>query len=162
MNALDRPTATSDLCDLHGEGLRSCDTQFRQFAARREFSGVAVTIKCHEDNVLIKAAVAEPGEGRVLVVDGDGSLHCALVGDNMAQIAADNDWAGLVVYGAVRDAVALSSVDIGLKALGTNPRRSSKAGQGERDLPITIGGALFRPGDLVVSDDDGVVVLPRS
>jgi regulator of ribonuclease activity A len=160
MNAPDGLTSTSDLCDVHEEALRSCDTQFRQFAARSEFSGIAVTIKCHEDNVLIKATVAEPGAGRVLVVDGDGSLHCALVGDDMAGTAAANGWAGLIVYGAVRDADALSGVDIGLKALGTNPRRSNKAGQGERDVPITIGGALFRPGDLVVSDSDGIVVLP--
>lgn len=160
MNAPDGLTSTSDLYDVHEEGLRSCTTQFRQFGARSEFSGVAVTVKCHEDNVLIKETVGEPGAGRVLVVDGDGSLHSALVGDNMAGTAAANGWAGLIVYGAVRDAAALSGVDIGLKALGTNPRRSAKAGKGERDVPITIGGALFRPGDLVVSDSDGIVVLP--
>lgn len=162
MIAPDGPTSTSDLYDRHGEALLSCDIQFRQFGARREFAGVVVTVACHEDNTLVKAAVGEPGAGRVLVVDGDGSLHCALVGDNMARTAAANGWAGLIVHGAVRDVAALAGIDLGLKALGANPRRSAKAGQGERDVPVTFGGAIFRPGDAVVSDDDGVVVLPNA
>lgn len=153
-------TPTSALCDEHGENLGLCSVQFRRFGARGAFRGLAATVRCHEDNALVKAVISEAGAGRVLVIDGGASLNCALVGDRMAATAAANGWAGIIVHGGVRDAEALADVDIGLKALGTNPRRSAKAGQGERDVPVTIGGARFRPGDLVVSDADGLVVLP--
>ncbi|GHJ15038.1 ribonuclease E activity regulator RraA [Micromonospora sp. AKA38] len=150
---------TADLYDLHGDALGSCDTQLRQFGGVRAFAGRAVTVRCFQDNALIKSIVAERGEGRVLVVDGGGSLHTALMGDLIAGAAAANGWAGVVINGAVRDAVALGALPIGIKALGTNPRKSAKTGAGERDVPVSFGDCVFPPGALVHADDDGVVVL---
>jgi regulator of ribonuclease activity A len=153
---------TADLYDTHGEDLASCDTQFRQFGKHRAFSGVARTIRCFEDRALLKATLEEPGHGQVLVVDAGGSLRTALMGDVMAQVAVDNDWAGVIIHGVVRDVVALAALPVGIKALGSNPRKSGMAGSGERDVPVTFGGATFHPGDLVSSDDDGIVVLPAA
>jgi regulator of ribonuclease activity A len=150
---------TADLYDEHGEALGSCDLQFRQFGGHRAFSGPAVTVRCHEDNALLKSVVSGPGNGSVLVVDGGGSVHTALMGDMIAQTAVDNGWAGVVIHGAVRDAAVLAGMSIGIKALGSNPRKSAKTGAGEKDVPVTFGGTTFRPGDQVWSDDDGVVVL---
>ncbi|SRX92946.1 Regulator of RNase E activity a RraA [Mycobacterium tuberculosis H37Rv] [Mycobacterium shimoidei] len=152
-----RPTA--DLVDEIGPDVRSCDVQFRQFGARSQFAGPISTVRCFEDNALLKSVLSEPGEGKVLVVDGAGSLHAALVGDVIAELARSNGWAGLVVYGAVRDAAALRRIDIGIKALGTNPRKSTKTGAGERDVELILGGVTFVPGDIAHSDDDGIVVV---
>jgi regulator of ribonuclease activity A len=127
----------------------------------RAFSGPIATVRCFEDNVLVKQRVAEPGGGRVLVVDAGASLRCALVGDNVAGLALANGWAGLVVNGCVRDVEALAQLAIGIKALGTNPRPSAKTGEGELDVPVSFGGARFEPGALLASDDDGIVVLPQ-
>jgi regulator of ribonuclease activity A len=149
---------TSDLFD-ENPGAASCETQFRQFGAVRSFSGPIATVRCHEDNVLLRAHVSEAGDGRVLVVDGGGSLACALLGDNIAKIALSNGWAGLVVYGCVRDVAALAELAIGVKALGTNPRPSGKAGAGEAGVAVTFGGAEFVPGAMLHADDDGVIVL---
>ncbi|KAB1915379.1 MULTISPECIES: ribonuclease E activity regulator RraA [unclassified Micromonospora] len=156
---METPT-TADLYDRHGDALGSCDTQLRQFGGVRAFAGRAVTVRCFQDNALVKSIVAEPGEGRVLVVDGGGSLHTALMGDLIAGTAAENGWAGVVINGAVRDVVALGALPIGIKALGTNPRKSAKTGAGERDVPVSFGNCVFPPGAEVHSDDDGVVVLP--
>jgi len=152
--------STADLYDVHGDRLKSCDTQFRQFGGRREFDGIVATVRCFQDNSLLKSILGTPGDGRVLVVDGEGSLHTALTGDVIGQLAVDHGWAGLILHGAVRDSVALRSLPIGIKALGTNPRKSGKTGAGERDVTVEFGGAVFSPGDHVWSDDDGVVVLP--
>ena len=152
--------STADLYDVHGDRLQSCDTQFRQFGGRREFDGIVATVRCFQDNSLLKSILGTPGDGRVLVVDGEGSLHTALTGDVIGQLAVDHGWAGLILHGAVRDSVALRSLPIGIKALGTNPRKSGKTGAGERDVVVEFGGAVFAPGDRVWSDDDGVVVLP--
>ena len=118
--------STSDLFDAHPDAV-SCRTQFRQFGGKRTFSGPVSTVRCHEDNVLLRACVSEPGEGHVLVVDGGGSFGCALLGDNIAGIAVANGWAGIVLYGCVRDVAALAELPIGIKALGTNPRPSGRA-----------------------------------
>jgi regulator of ribonuclease activity A len=150
---------TSDLFDEH-PGAASCETQLRQFGGVRSFSGPIATVRCHEDNVLLRAQVSEAGDGRVLVVDGGGSFACALLGDNIAEIAVSNGWAGLVVYGCVRDVAALAKLAIGVKALGTNPRPSGKAGAGEVGVTVTFGGAEFVPGAMLHADDDGVIVLP--
>ncbi|MEV4013747.1 ribonuclease E activity regulator RraA [Nonomuraea angiospora] len=149
---------TADLYDERGDQLGSCDLQLRQYGGRRAFSGAVVTVRCHEDNVLLKSVLSEPGEGRVLVVDGGGSLHAALMGDVIAGVAVANGWAGVVINGAVRDVAALRELDLGVKALGSNPRKSAKAGGGERDVPVTFGGATFRPGAELFSDDDGILV----
>lgn len=157
MTVIFRPTA--DLVDEIGPDVRSCDVQFRQFGARSEFSGPISTVRCFEDNALLKSVLSEPGDGGVLVIDGAGSLHAALVGDVIAELGRSNGWAGLVVHGAVRDAAALRGIDIGIKALGTNPRKSTKTGAGERDVELSLGGVTFVPGDIAYSDDDGIVVV---
>ena len=151
---------TADLYDQHGDALQSCDTQFHQYGGRTRFQGAIVTVRCHEDNALLKTIVSQPGTGKVAVVDGDGSVHCAMLGDRMAEIAQGNGWEGIIIHGAVRDAAAISAIDIGVKALGTNPRKSHKHGTGEQDVPVAFGGVVFVPGATVVSDEDGVVVLP--
>ena len=150
---------TADLVDEHGEGLQSCDLQLRQFGGRRRFHGPIRTVACFEDNALVKQVLSEPGGGAVLVVDGAGSLHTALVGDLIAGLAQANGWAGLVVHGAVRDVEALGGLDLGIKALGSNPRKSAKLGAGDVDVPVRFGGTTFRPGEHLYSDEDGVVVV---
>lgn len=151
-------TSTSDLMDERGADLASCETQFRNFGRRDSFAGKIRTVRCHQDNLLLREILATPGSGQVLVVDGAGSLGSALMGDVVAASAAANGWAGVVVYGCVRDTVALRGIDLGIKAVGTNPRRSGKTGAGEVDIPVTFGGVTFRPGAELFSDEDGVVV----
>jgi regulator of ribonuclease activity A len=151
--------ATADLLDDYGDGAAVCEIEFRQFGGVRNFAGEISTVRCHEDNVLVKQRVSEPGHGRVLVVDGEGSLRVALVGDMVAGLARDNGWAGLLIYGAVRDVASLAGLELGVKALGTNPRPSGKTGAGEIDAPVTFGGVTFRPGAILYSDEDGVVVV---
>ena len=112
-------------------------------------------MRCFQDNALLKSVLSEPGDGGVLVIDGDGSLHTALVGDVIAELGRSNGWAGLIVNGAVRDASTLRTLDIGIKALGTNPRKSTKTGAGERDVAVEFGGVTFVPGEIAYSDDDG-------
>jgi len=152
-------TATADVLDDHAGLARVCELELRQFGRVAAFSGEIATIRCHEDNVLVKQRVAEPGAGRVLVVDGGGSRRVALVGDQLAGLARDNGWAGLVVHGCVRDVAALRELEVGIKALGSNPRASAKAGAGEVDVPVRFGSVTFRPGAMLYSDDDGIVVL---
>lgn len=152
--------ATADLVDDIGPEVRSCDVQFRQFGGRPEFAGPISTVRCFQDNALLKSVLSEPGNGGVLVIDGDASVHTALVGDLIAELARSNGWAGLIVHGAVRDAATLRTIDIGIKALGTNPRKSTKSGAGERDVTVSFGGVDFVPGDVAYSDDDGIVITP--
>jgi regulator of ribonuclease activity A len=152
---------TADLADSIGPAIRSCDLQFRQFGGRAEFAGPISTVRCFQDNALLKSVLSQPGAGGVLVIDGASSVHAALVGDLIAELARSNGWAGLVVNGAVRDAAALRGIDIGIKALGTNPRKSAKTGAGERDVEVSLGGVTFVPGEIVYSDDDGIVVIAQ-
>jgi regulator of ribonuclease activity A len=153
------PRPTADLVDDIGPDVRSCDLQMRQFGGRAAFSGPITTVKCFEDNALLKAVLSEPGHGGVLVIDGDGSLHSALVGDVIAGLGVENGWTGIVINGAVRDSAVLRTLDIGIKALGTNPRKSSKTGAGQRDIAVEFGGVVFAPGDIAYSDDDGIIVV---
>ena len=150
--------ATTDLCDAHGEAVCVVAPLFRDFGGRRSFAGTIVTVKVHEDNVLVRAALEQAGGGRVLVVDGGGSLRVALLGDQIAELAQRNGWAGVVVHGAIRDADAVGAIDIGMKALATCPRKSAKNGWGERDVPVTFGGVTFAPGQWLAADTDGIVV----
>jgi regulator of ribonuclease activity A len=152
-----RPTA--DLVDDIGPDVRSCDLQFRQFGGRSQFAGPITTVKCFEDNALLKSVLSEPGNGGVLVIDGDGSVHTALVGDVIAGLGVDNGWAGIIINGAVRDVATLRTLDIGIKALGTNPRKSGKSGEGQRDVAVDFGGVVFVPGHFAYSDDDGIVAV---
>lgn len=150
--------ATADLCDAHGGAVRVVAAVFRDFGARRRFAGPITTLRVHEDNALVRAALEQPVAGRVLVIDGGGSLRTALVGGKLATLVHDNGWAGVVVHGAVRDAEEIASMDVGLKALATCPRRSSRRGEGDRDVPVTFGGVTFTPGDWLYADADGIVV----
>jgi regulator of ribonuclease activity A len=153
------PRATADLVDDIYPDVRSCDLQLRDLGGVTTFAGPITTVKCFQDNALLKSVLSEPGNGGVLVIDGGGSLHTALVGDLIAGLAQANGWAGLVVHGAVRDTEALAGLDIGIKALGSNPRRSAKLATGQVDVPVHFGGVSFRPGEHLYSDEDGVVVL---
>jgi regulator of ribonuclease activity A len=150
---------TADLVDSIGPDVRSCDLQFRQFGARSTFAGPISTVRCFQDNALLKSVLSQPSSGGVLVIDGAGSVHTALVGDLIAELARSNGWAGLIVNGAVRDATALRNLAVGIKALGTNPRKSSKTGAGTRDVTVELGGVEFIPGDIAYSDDDGIVIV---
>lgn len=149
---------TADVVDDHRDSLHSVDIQLRNYGGRRAFAGIVETLQCLEDNALLKATVSTPGDGRVLVVDGGGSLRSALVGDVIAGLARDNGWGGLIVHGAVRDVDALAGLDIGIKALGSNPFTSAKTGAGVAGVPVRIGLAVFAPGAWVCSDADGIVV----
>jgi regulator of ribonuclease activity A len=153
------PRPTADLVDDIGPAVRSCDLQFNQYGGLAQFAGPITTVRCFQDNALLKSVLSEPGDGGVLVIDGDGSLHTALVGDLIAGLGVDNGWAGLIINGAVRDAAALRTLPIGIKALGTNPRKSTKTGDGQRDVAVEFGGVVFAPGEIAYSDDDGIVVV---
>lgn len=154
--------ATAEVWDGRGgEGLMSCDLQLRSIGGRRVFGGPVRTVRCRDDNQLLKDVLATPGEGAVLVIDGDGSLATALVGDQVGAMAIENGWAGLIINGAVRDTDSLEGLDLGVKALGTNPRKSAKSGAGEVDVTVSFGGANFTPGAFLWADSDGVVVEER-
>jgi len=153
---------TADLFDRYEDCVRVCEPLFRDFGGKRRFAGLAVTLKCFEDNTQVKAALAEPGAGRVLVVDAGGSLRCAMLGDLIAASAVANGWEGVVLHGCVRDSAEISAMPLGVKALATNPRKSVRRGEGQRDLPVTFAGVTFRPGDWIYSDEDGVLVADRA
>lgn len=152
---------TSDLYDQHEEAVASLDLQLQSLGLHRQFHGRIRTVRCLQDNGLVKAIANEPGNGQVLVVDGGGSLRSALMGGNIAKAFADNGWAGVIIYGAVRDRHEIAELALGVKALGSNPRKSAKDGVGVRDVPVTIGNVEFVPGAMVYADEDGVIVDPR-
>ncbi len=155
-------TFTADLCDEHSADASVLELALRDYGGTPVFEGPVSTVAVFEDNTLVGEALREPGAGRVLVVDGGGSLRRALVGDNLAQRAVDNGWAGLVVYGCIRDAQQIASIPVGLKALGVHPRRTDKRGEGRRDVVVSLGGVRIAPGDRLFADLDGVVLLPAS
>lgn len=148
---------TADLMDASDGAYQSCETQFRQFGAHPVFEGRIRTVRCDGDTVLVKRVLAEPGTGQVLIIDGGGSMYTALLGDRTAAVAAERGWAGIVVHGAVRDCEDLREVPIGIKALGTNPRKPRQEGKGEVDVDVTFGGVTFRVGQMLWSDADGLV-----
>ena len=150
--------STADLHDEHEGKVQVANILMQSYGQKTRFSGPISTVKCFEDNSLVRAALEEPGRGRVLVVDGGASIRCALVGDKLAELGMKNGWEGLVVHGCIRDSAVVSSLNIGIKALGTNPRRSVKKGEGERDVPLIFGDATFKPGDYLYADEDGILV----
>ena len=155
---------TPDLCDEFetelGKTVRVVAPMFQRYGGRTSFSGRIVTLKLFEDNSLVRTAFGEDGTGKVLVIDGGGSLRCALVGDQLAILAHKNCWAGVVVYGCIRDSSAMAGMDIGLRALDTHPLKSIKKGAGDADIAVTFGGVTFTPGEHLYADEDGVVVSP--
>ncbi|MFN3587166.1 MAG: ribonuclease E activity regulator RraA [Moraxellaceae bacterium] len=153
---------TCDLCDEHPELVRVCEPMFAAFGGRDAFGGEIVTVKCHEDNSRVKELLATPGKGKVLVVDGGGSLRCALLGDMIGESAVQNGWEGVLVYGCVRDVDALAELDLGVQALAAIPLKSVRKGVGEVGLPVTFAGVTFQPGEFVYIDNNGVVVASRA
>ncbi len=149
---------TADLCDAHSDQVQIAEPVFGDFGGTVAFHGQISTVKCFEDNSLVRAAFETPGAGRVLVVDGGGSLRCALIGDQMAALAKKNGWTGAIVNGCVRDSADVAGIEIGLKALATHPRRSFKKGVGDRDIPVRFADVTFTPGHYVYADEDGVIV----
>ncbi|MED5621708.1 ribonuclease E activity regulator RraA [Ideonella sp. BN130291] len=158
--------STCDLGDAHktaSDGaFRALPPVFRDFGGVSRFAGPVVTVKCFEDNTVVKAAVESPGEGRVLVVDGAGSLRRALLGGNLAAAAAHNGWAGVVIDGCVRDAAELAAARVGVRALALMPLPTDRRGQGQRDVPVQVQGVWVRPGDCLFADADGIVVMPAA
>jgi regulator of ribonuclease activity A len=153
---------TADLCDEHGTDLQICEPLFRSFGGEARFYGRVSTVKCFEDNSLVREAVSEPGEGRVLVVDAGGSLRCAMLGDLLAAKAVGNGWSGVVMYGLIRDSADIARMPLGVKALGTHPLKSVKQGVGERDVTVRFAGVSFAPGQHLYADEDGIVCSTRA
>ena len=150
--------STADLFDEYADSLVSVPLQFQDLGGVAGFHGTIRTVVCYEDNALIRELLATPGHGSVLVIDGGGSLNCALVGDRLAMMAVDNGWAGLIVHGAVRDRQQLGTLPLGVKALGSNPARSSQTGAGQVDVTVVIANVEFHVGSEVWCDADGIVV----
>jgi regulator of ribonuclease activity A len=153
--------ATTDLSDEFGDELQACQSIFRDFGGKTRFAGPIATIKCFEDNSLVRDLVAEPGQGRVLVIDAGGSMRRAVLGDLLAKKATDSGWAGFVIFGCIRDSAAISQMAIGVKALGTHPLKTDKRGEGQRDIKVRFADAAFTPGDWLYADEDGVLIAPR-
>ena len=156
-----KPFATADLCDQFGDEVRVALPVFRGWGGAAAFGGAVETVRVFEDNALVRQALEEQGGGRVLVVDGGGSIRTALVGGNLAALARSNGWSGLVVNGAIRDIAEIVATAVGVKALAAVPRKSAKTGAGDRGVAVTFAGVTFRPGDYCYADDDGVVVASR-
>ena len=150
--------ATADLYDAHGEALRIPAPIFRDFGGRLAFEGEVVTVKVFEDNSLVRSMLEEPGLNRVLVVDGGGSLRCALVGDQLAELGVKNGWAGIVVYGCIRDSGPIAALPIGVKAIACNPRKSVKKGEGAREVTLRFAEVTIAPGDYLYADGDGIAI----
>lgn len=154
--------ATCDLCDEHKNDstgdFRVLPPVFKDYGKRIKFSGQVATVKCFEDNTLVKAAVDSAGNGRVLVVDGGASLRRALVGGNLGKSAAKNGWAGVVVDGCVRDSAELAECEVGIRALALMPLPTEKRSEGQKDIAVQIQGVWVRPGDYLYADEDGIVV----
>ncbi len=149
---------TADLCDQHEGKLQIAQPLFKSFGIKKSFGGRIVTVKVFEDNVLVKKMLGENGTGKVLVVDGGGSLRCALMGDLLGEIAVKNEWEGVIIYGCIRDSDEINRQQIGVKALNTNPQKSVKGGVGEVNIPVKFADVTFQPEAFVYSDEDGIIV----
>ncbi len=152
--------STPDLCDAYPELVKVAEPMFSNFGGRDSFGGEIVTLKCFEDNSLVKQQAELDGTGKVLVVDGGGSLRCALLGDMIAERAAHNGWQGMVIYGCVRDVDVLAQTDLGVQALASHPLRTEKRGLGDLDVIVTFAGLTFRPGEYLYADNNGIIVSP--
>lgn len=153
---------TADLCDEYSDRLQIAEPLFGDFGGEMAFCGQITTLRMFEDNSLLPSVLEESGKGRVLVVDGGGSLRCALLGDRLAGLAEKKDWAGLVIYGCIRDSAAVAETGIGVKAIGVHPLKSLKRGIGERDIPVRFAGINFIPGHYLYADEDGMVVSEKA
>ena len=151
---------TPDLCDAYPDLVQVLEPMFGNFGGRDSFGGEIVTVKCFVDNSLVKEQAELDGKGKVLVVDGGGSLRCALLGDMIAEKAARNGWQGMVIYGCIRDVDVLAQTDLGVQALASHPLRTNKRGIGDLNVVVTFAGVTFRPGEYVYADNNGVIVSP--
>lgn len=156
------PLYTADLCDAHPDDVRIAEPLLQSYGGRTFFHGEVQTVRVFEDNVIIRDALSDASDGKVLVVDGGGSLRCALVGGNIAALAADNGWSGIVIYGCVRDIHEIAECDIGVLALASCPKKSTKRGLGDTGFPVHFASADFHPGDFVYADADGLIVASRA
>lgn len=153
---------TADLCDQYGEEVQVVEEDFIDLGGIAAFHGQVVTIKAFEDNSLVAETVNEPGNGKVLVVDAGGSMRRAMLGDNLAARAVKNGWSGLVIYGCIRDSAEIGEMELGVKALGTHPRKTDKKGLGEKNIPVRFGGVTFKPGNYVYADEDGLLLSEKA
>lgn len=149
---------TPDLCDENEGKVKVATPMFQAYGGKTRFHGQIQTVKVFEDNVFVRDMLSEPGTGKVLVVDGGGSLRCALVGDLIAAMAQKNGWEGIIVYGCIRDSGVINGIDIGVRALNTNPLKSIKQGAGYKNVAVTFAGVTFEPGQFVYVDEDGIIV----
>ena len=149
---------TADLCDDHSDSLSIAQPLFQDYGKNISFSGEISTVKCFEDNSLVRKQLEQDGNGRVLVVDGGGSTRCAMVGDILAQMGADNGWNGIIVYGCIRDSGVIATIGLGVKAIGTLPLKSVKKGEGEIDIPVHFADVDFIPGQFAYADEDGIIL----
>ncbi len=150
--------STPDLCDEYPDSVRILEPIFRNYGGKTSFGGEIVTIKCFEDNSRVKESAATPGKGKVMVIDGGGSLKKALLGDLIAETALNNGWEGFIIYGCIRDAEQIGSMQIGVKALNTIPLKTQRKGVGDLNIPITIGGVTITPGEHIYADTTGIIV----
>lgn len=150
---------TTDLCDNHPDKVRiALPIGFKDFGGTKMFSGKIETVKCFEDNSFVRKALEQNGEGKVLVVDGGGSMRCALLGDMLAEFGVKNKWNGIVVYGCIRDSAAIAPLAIGVKALATMPVKSNKRNEGQPNIAVSFAGIDFIPGEMIYCDEDGIIV----
>lgn len=153
-------TLTADICDLNLEHIEVAEPILRHFGGRLRFHGTVSTIKVHEDNVLVREALEQDGHGRVLVVDGGGSTRCALLGDRLAGMAADNGWSGVIVNGPIRDSAEIAGIELGVMALATCPKKSRKNRDGQTDVSVSFAGITIRTDQYVYADEDGLILVP--
>jgi regulator of ribonuclease activity A len=149
---------TTDLCDRYPDKVKAAEPGLGDYGGAAAFAGMIHTIKCHEDNSLVRKALESNGEGKVLVVDGGGSMRCALLGDMLGELAIRNKWKGIIVYGCVRDSAALRALPLGIKALDTHPMKSNKRNEGQENIAVHFAGVDFVPGEYVYADEDGIVI----
>jgi regulator of ribonuclease activity A len=150
--------STPDLSDQYPSLVRAAEPVFRDFGGRRSFGGEIVTVRCFEDNSLVKDNAGKPGRGKVMVVDGGGSVRKALLGDLIAETALKNGWEGLIIFGAVRDVDAIAGLGLGVKALASIPLKTERKGLGDLNVPVTFAGVTFSPGEYVYADSTGIIV----
>ena len=154
--------STPDLCDDHENVVAVLESIFVNYGGRDAFGGEIVTVKCFEDNSLVKEQLATAGNGRVLVVDGGGSLRRALLGDMIAESAVKNGWSGVVIYGAIRDVDVIASLDLGVQAIGAIPLKTEKRGIGDFNVPVRFAGVDIRPGNYLYADNNGIIISPHA
>lgn len=147
-----------DLCDMYPEAVRVLEPIFSSYGGRKRFSGPIVTVRCFEDNSLVKTLANTPGNGRVMVVDGGGSMRRACLGDMLAAKASRNGWSGFLIYGCIRDVDEISSIGIGVQALGVHPMKTEKRGVGEQQITVSFAGVTIHPHEFLYADSNGVIV----